>query len=130
MTTKPNLASVLAAKRVTDATNPDKQVQNQPTLGASSNAKRSYHQTPPTENSNQPNNTNNNKKTPVNTARNDKQLQINVLDKKMNEIQQEQDRKTNEAMDAWKGFDTVNYGFSDPAPTQPPKPEKVASCCS
>lgn len=61
-----------------------------------------------------------NQSDPLKIGRNEKQLEIGLLEKKMAEIQKKQDQKTNEAVDAWKGFEMMNYGFgyNGPPPIQ------------
>jgi hypothetical protein len=58
---------------------------------------------------------------PPKISRKTKQLEVSQLDKKMDEINRKQELKTNEAKDTWKGFDSLNYGFS-PGGAQNPTP--------
>lgn len=48
---------------------------------------------------------------PPKVNRQNKQIVVELLDKKMEEINRKQTRNTNQALDAWKGFDSFNYGF-------------------
>ena len=44
-------------------------------------------------------------------SRKTKQLEVSQLDKKLEEINRKQAEKTNQTLDSWKTFDSVNYGF-------------------
>jgi hypothetical protein len=114
----PNLATLLAMKRKMAAKNPDQSNANQllpppATIRALSNEKTSYRQDIPGGN---PQETTTatllaNTTEPPKISRKTKQLEINLLDQKMEEINRKQEAKTNEALGAWKGFDSLNYGF-------------------
>jgi hypothetical protein len=113
----PNLASLLLVKQKMAAKNGD-QINLKPpppaATGAYSNEKISYHQNVPVLNSQETTTTT----LPTNTteqpkiSRKTKQLEVSLLDKKMEEINRKQATKTNETLDTWKGFDSLNYGFN------------------
>lgn len=45
-------------------------------------------------------------------SRQNKQIEVELLEKKMAEIDRKKDIKTNETIEKWKGFDSLNYGFA------------------
>lgn len=57
---------------------------------------------------------------PHKVSRKTKQLEVELLDKRMEEINRKQEEKTNQTLDTWKGFDSFNYGFTpNPGNIQP-----------
>jgi len=127
----PNLAAVLLVKRKMAAKNKatGSEVQAPPpnSIASYSKDKLTYHQDagvadsikpiPPVE-----------KTEPAKVSRKTKQIEVSLLDKKMDEINRKQAAKTNEAADSWKGFDSLNYGIgSGPQAREPtPVPSVVA----
>ena len=121
----PNLASVLSVRRKLAAKNANQSNTKQlsssppPVINSHSNARIAYHQNLPVIN--QPVNPveTTSATVPTNTdeqpkvSRKTKQLEVGLLDKKMEEINRKQEVKTNEALDTWKGFDSINYGFNN-----------------
>lgn len=101
-----------------------------PAAGAHSNERVNYRQEITA--ANQPNTTTTapppppeDKTDPMKMSRKTKQLEVGLLDKRMEEIQRKQEEKTNQALDSWRGFDSINYGFSSGnVPQQPPPPPK------
>jgi hypothetical protein len=68
------------------------------------------------------------KNVPKKVNRNTNQLQVDLLDKKMEEIQRKQQETANRTDDSWKVFESVNYGFYPPvqkAPSASPSREPV-----
>ncbi|CAF3631601.1 unnamed protein product [Rotaria sp. Silwood1] len=133
----PNLATLLLIKRKLGAKNSDKisEKQASPTLQtttiAHSNEKSFYRQNMSIVNPTTTTTTT----TPTNiqespkVSRKNKQIEVELLDKKMEEINRKQEVKTNETLVTWKGFDSLNYGFvldsnmhkSTPFPPTPTK---------
>ena len=124
----PNLATLLLIKRKMSGKNNPNSRQNQASLptdnsvGAYSQEKIIYRQDPSVEiptNKTNPENTND----PPKRSRKAKQLEVNQLDKKIEEINRKQEAQKNEALDSWKGFDDVNYGLpSEPEAHKSPTP--------
>lgn len=127
----PNLASLLAIKSKMAAKDNAKPgaVQNQLdpsySTGAYSVEKINYRQdqgnnTAPAPTKEQPK-----------ASRKTKQLEVSQLDKKLEEINRKQAETTNQTMDTWKNFDTVNYGIGaqtnkqEPTATQPKTTKQV-----
>jgi hypothetical protein len=128
----PNLAAVLLVKRKIAAKNKANGSEIQAPLPNSiasySKDKLTYHQNVGAADSIKP-------IAPVETSepakisRKTKQIEVSLLDKKMDEINRKQAAKTNEAADSWKGFDSLNYGIgsgpqareSTPVPSVVPK---------
>jgi hypothetical protein len=116
----PNLAAVLSIKRKIAEKNAAQSNGRQtpppppPVANAHSNERITYHQDTIAQNPPQtipttvPENTTEQPK----ISRKTKQLEVGLLDKKMEEINRKQEEKTNEALGTWKGFDSVNYGFN------------------
>jgi hypothetical protein len=116
----PNLATILSIKRKMAAKNPGESATKQlppappAVINSHSNERIAFHQSIPTENpavkapTTVPENTDEQPK----ISRKTKQLEVGLLDKKMEEINRKQEVKTNEALDTWKGFDSFNYGFN------------------
>jgi hypothetical protein len=118
-----NLASLLLVKRKLDAKNSDQSNAQLPPpapAGASSGENMAYHQDMLTGNPQETTTTG----IPANTtekpkvSRKTKQLEVELLDKKMDEIHRKQETKTNETLGTWKGFDSLNYGFNSVPGTQ------------
>lgn len=129
----PNLATILAVKRKIGPNKADGSNPAQPAAGAGAHSqeKMNYRQDPmafaPAPNTTKPDDTSKpkdgsgTKPEPNKGARNTKQLDVGQLDKKMEEIQRKQQEKTNEAIDSWKAFEDMNYGFySDGMPRRAP----------
>jgi hypothetical protein len=125
----PSLATLLAIKRKMAANSAASSDARQtppprpPVANAHSNERIAYHQNatvvnpPPTIATTAPENSTE----PSKISRKTKQLEVGLLDKKIEEINRKQEEKTNEALDTWKGFDSVNYGFgATPATPVPP----------
>lgn len=131
-----NLAALLLIKRrmgSKDTKEPDtKLAAPLPTTGAHSDERITYHQNAPVEKPPEPV-----PKTIDQTkgTRKAKQLEVALLDQKMEEINRRQEEKTNAALDTWKGFDSLNYGFSStpgtarPTPAPPISAKRVNSLC-
>lgn len=116
----PNLASLLVIKRKIGAKNNQSKGKVQLTLpaaatGAHSIEKINYRQDVPVGGNPQVPDTTTvpaNTTEPTKVSRKTKQLEVELLDKKMEEIDRKQEEKTNEAIGSWKGFDSFNYGFT------------------
>ena len=129
---QPNLASLLAIKRKMNektAARTGETPAPLPTVatGAKSDEKLTYRQdptiiNPPTTTALPATTTE-----PPKISRKTKQLEVELLDKKMEEINRKQEAQTNVAKDSWKGFDDLNYGFVPGATTQNPTPVPPAS---
>ncbi|CAF2739577.1 unnamed protein product [Rotaria sp. Silwood2] len=121
----PNLATLLLIKRKLAEKNAEKIVETQvlptlsTTIGAHSNEKLSYRQNILGINSTA---TPTNVKESPKVSRQNKQLEVELLDKKMEEINRKQEVKTNEALHTWKGFDSLNYGFVSESETRKSTP--------
>lgn len=123
-----NLATLLLIKRKMTAKNAGgsspKPQAPAPIIGAHSDEKRTYHQnTPETAAINTPENTTEQ----VKVTRKTKQMQVALLDKKMEEINRKHEEKTSEALDSWKGFDSMNYDFSSVPETKGSAPVPPAA---
>ena len=94
-----NLATLLLAKRKISAKNTDKSNKQQTSTSISVDINDA-----PTSPTNKTNSPKTNRQT-------NQQLEVKLLDKKMKEINHKQEVITNETIDAWKGFDSLNYGF-------------------
>lgn len=90
-----------------------------PVIGAHSDERMTYHQNAPAEKPPEPTTKTNDQ---TKATRKTKQLEVTQLDQKMEEINRRQEEKTNAAMDSWKGFDSLNYGFNSTPGTQGPTP--------
>jgi len=119
----PTLASLLLIKRKIAAKNGDQTNLKPPppaATGAYSNEKLTYHQNTqaldPQETTTTALPTNTTEQPKI--SRKTKQLEVSLLDKKMEEINRKQETKTNETLDTWKGFDSLNYGFNNEPGTQ------------
>lgn len=62
-------------------------------------------------------------------SRQARQIEVKLLDKKMEEIDRKQESKKNEALDTWKGFDSLNYGFNPAVTPVPPTTTNQVNCC-
>ena len=131
-----NLATVLLMKQKMAAANPNKTPANNapalPAAGAHSNERVNYRQELPVANAPTKTLPPEDKSDPTKTSRKTKQLEVGQLDKRLEEIQRKQEEKTNQALDSWKGFDSINYGFSPGSvpqqqPPPPPAPAPVSS---
>ena len=123
-----NLAALLLIKRSMgskEAKESDtKQAAPPPVIGAHSNERITYHQDAPVEKPPVPATKNNDQTKPTRQA---KQLEVKQLDQKMDEINRRQEEKTNAALDSWKGFDSLNYGFNSTPETRRPTPAQPVS---
>ncbi|CAF1586430.1 unnamed protein product [Adineta ricciae] len=123
----PNLASLVAIKSKMAAKDDANlgAAQNQLTpsnfTGALSTERINYRQDLVNTNSTAPAPTNEQTK----VSRKTKQLEVSQLDKKLEEINRKQAETTNQTLDTWKTFDSVNYGLGaqankgEPTATQP-----------
>ena len=124
------LAAFLAIKQQVAAANgqrPEGTVLPPPlATGAHSKEKLTYRQTVTIPNQSKP--AAEEKAPMTNNSRQAKQIEVGLLDKKMEEINRKKEVKTTEALTPWKGFDSLNYGMvHDPsAPKPAPEPEKPA----
>jgi hypothetical protein len=132
----PNLATLLLIKRKMAAANkadPDAQkaLPEPPPAATGSHSidKMTYRQDAPTVNPTKATPIDEETDEPSKVSRKTKQLEVGLLGKKMDEIDRNKEIKTNETLDSWKGFDSLNYGFnpesSSPKPNlTPPVAEK------
>ncbi|CAF0926002.1 unnamed protein product [Adineta ricciae] len=118
----PNLASLVAIKSkmaAKDNANPGA-AQNQLTpssfTGALSTERINYRQDQLNTNSTAAAPTNE----PPKVSRKTKQLEVSQLDKKLAEINRKQAETTNQTLDTWKTFDSVNYGLGAQANKEEP----------
>ena len=124
------LAAFLAIKQQVAAANglrPEGTIAPPPAAtGAHSKEKLTYRQTVTIPNVSKP--AAEEKAPMTNNSRQAKQIEVGLLDKKMEEINRKKEVKTTEALTPWKGFDSLNYGMmQDPkAPKPAPEPEKPA----
>ena len=128
----PSLATLLlikqkmAAKNAGGSDSRQAPPQRPPVANAYSNERIAYHQNlaeinpQPTIPTTAPENS----ADPPKISRKTKQLEVGLLDKKLDEINRKQEEKTNQALDTWKGFDSVNYGFGG-ASVQPVAEKQV-----
>ncbi|CAF0798592.1 unnamed protein product [Rotaria sordida] len=116
-----NLATLLLVKRKLAKENADKIGEGQvsPILpaitGAHSNEKLPYRPNMSVINSTSTTATTtptNMKESPKPSGRKNKQLEVELLDKKIEEINRKQEVITNETLVTWKGFDSLNYRFT------------------
>ena len=123
-----SLAAFLAIKQQVAAANGLKSegaVVPQPlATGAHSKEKLTYRQTVTIPNLSKP--AVEEKSLMTNNSRQAKQIEVGLLEKKMEEINRKKEVKTIEALTPWKGFDNLNYGMAkDPtAPKPTPETEK------
>ena len=132
----PNLAALLLIKRKIGASSNEKESGTKlatppPAIGAHSNERITYHQNAPAENPPETKATTTKPSDPTKVTRKTKQLEVDSLNQKMEEINRRQEEKTTAALESWKGFDSLNYGFrSTPetrrsTPIQPIPQEEV-----
>ncbi|CAF2043147.1 unnamed protein product [Rotaria magnacalcarata] len=123
----PNLAALLlvnrrlAAKQVIENGDNQGQLQLPATnIGAHSVEKLSYHQSVSHVNSTAIAPTNQNA-SPI-MRRKNKQIEVELLDRNIEEINHKQEQKTNATLNTWKDFESFNYGFATESEIQQAKP--------
>lgn len=130
---KPNLAALVMVKQKMAAKNDDQPnadgltTNPKPVIGAHYDEKIHYRPDAPAGGTQAPTtqpSTNTNEEPKA--SRQQRQIEVKLLDKKMEEIGRKQETTTNEALDTWKAFDSFNYGFSStPVPVQPVTTKQV-----
>jgi len=124
---KPNLASLVMVKQKLGAKDDAESNANQlstepkPVAGAQFGERAHYKQTvlvAPTQEPTTKPSTNANEVPKA--SRQARQIEVKLLDKKMEEIDRKQETSTNQALDTWKGFDSLNYGFNGASIPTPP----------